>query len=107
MDLAQRAGARYIVPVAEHHDGFSMFNSSRNRWNAAAMGPRRDVCAELQAAARRRGLRFGVSSHRAYNWRFYSYREDFDTWDQASGSTLGPISPHRAPLIAPRPPGPS
>jgi hypothetical protein len=45
--LAQRAGARYIVPVAEHHDGFSMFNSSRNRWNAAAMGPRRDVCKEL------------------------------------------------------------
>eukprot|EP00964_Phaeocystis_antarctica_P088008 scaffold55970_cov57-Phaeocystis_antarctica.AAC.1 len=76
--LAQRAGARYIVPVAEHHDGFSMFNSSRNRWNAAAMGPRRDVCKELQRAAAARGLRFGVSSHRAYNWRFFARRKNFD-----------------------------
>ena len=82
--LAQRAGARYIVPVAEHHDGFSMFNSSRNRWNAAAMGPRRDVCKELQRAAAARGLRFGVSSHRAYNWRFFARRKDFDTWDEAA-----------------------
>ena len=61
-----------------------MFNSSRNRWNAAAMGPRRDVCKELQRAAATRGLRFGVSSHRAYNWRFFARRQDFDTWDEAA-----------------------
>jgi len=87
---AAAAGAKYVVPVAEHHDGFSMFNSSRNRWNAAAMGPRRDVCRELQDACRRRGLKFGVSSHRAYNWRFYSYRADFDTWADDAADLYSP-----------------
>ena len=39
LDLFQKAGARYIVPVAEHHDGFPMYASTHTRWNAALMGP--------------------------------------------------------------------
>ena len=64
IDLFQKAGARYIVPVAEHHDGFPMYASTHTRWNAARMGPKRDVCKELELEARAAGLKFGVSSHR-------------------------------------------
>jgi alpha-L-fucosidase len=71
VDLFARAGARYVVPVAEHCDGFAMYDSGMTPWNAAAMGPHRDVVGELAAAARARGLRFGVSSHTAEHWWWY------------------------------------
>jgi alpha-L-fucosidase len=71
VDLFARAGAHYIVPVAEHCDGFAMYASDMTSWNAAAMGPHRDVVGELATAARARGLRFGVSSHTAEHWWWY------------------------------------
>lgn len=63
-DLFQAAGAKYVVPVFEHHDGFAMYNSGLSDWTVVKMGPRRDVYAELAAAIRKRGLRLGASSHR-------------------------------------------
>src|SRR5919198_808548 len=48
------AGAKFAGPVAEHHDGFSMWNSSVNEWNSVARGPRLDLLrlhAQLGAAA--------------------------------------------------------
>jgi alpha-L-fucosidase len=71
VDLFVRAGAKYIVPVAEHCDGFPMYNSQFTDWNAARMGPHRDVVADLARATRARGLHFGVSSHRAEHWWWY------------------------------------
>jgi alpha-L-fucosidase len=62
--LFKKAGAKYVVPVAEHHDGFAMYDSSLSDWTAAKMGPRRDTTGELAKEARAEGLRFGVSSHR-------------------------------------------
>ena len=90
LDLFEAADARYVVPVGEHHDGFPMYESRHTPWNAAAMGPRRDVVGELCAATRRRGLKFGVSSHRAFNWRYYTYRDDFDTADPAYAGLYAP-----------------
>ena len=66
--LFAMAGARFVVPVAEHHDGFAMYRTALNRWNAVAMGPQRDIIGELAAAVRRHNLVFGVSSHRAEHW---------------------------------------
>jgi alpha-L-fucosidase len=83
-DLFVESGAEYVVPVAEHHDGFAMYDSTHTKWNAADMGPERDVIGELAAATRDRGLRFGVSSHYALNWRYYPYDDDFDTTDPAN-----------------------
>ncbi len=63
-ELFKKAGARYVVPVAEHHDGFAMYDSGLSDWTAAKMGPHRDVIGELGKAVRAAGLHFGVSSHR-------------------------------------------
>ena len=62
--LFAKAGARYVIPVAEHHDGFAMWKSDLTPWNAGNMGPRRDLIGELAAAVRRQNLIFGLSNHR-------------------------------------------
>ena len=90
VDLFARSGAKYVVPVAEHHDGFPMYDCSYTQYNSAKMGPCRDVTAELARATRDRGLRFGVSSHRAFNWRYYTFAEDFDTNDAQFAGLYGP-----------------
>lgn len=78
-DLFKRAGAKYVVPSAEHHDGFAMYASKLNRWNAKDMGPKRDVAGEYAAAVRDRGMVFGLSSHRAEHYWFYKYGLTFDS----------------------------
>jgi|HubBroStandDraft_1064217.scaffolds.fasta_scaffold30707_2 alpha-L-fucosidase len=62
--LFKEAGAKYVVPVAEHHDGYAMYDSGLSDWTAAKMGPHRDVIGELARAVRTEGLHFGASSHR-------------------------------------------
>lgn len=63
MSLYKKAGARYFVSMGSHHDNFYLWNSKLHKWNAANMGPHRDVVGEWQAAAKKYGLRFGVSEH--------------------------------------------
>jgi alpha-L-fucosidase len=48
--LFRDSGAKYVVPVFEHHDGFAMYDSDLSDWTAAKMGPHRDVAGELVAA---------------------------------------------------------
>jgi len=62
--LFKEAGAKYVVPVAEHHDGFAMYDSGLSDWTAVKMGPHRDVTGDLAKAVRAEGLYFGASSHR-------------------------------------------
>jgi alpha-L-fucosidase len=69
--LFKDSGAQFVVPVAEHHDGFSMYDSGLSDWTVVKMGPRRDTLAELSAAIRAQGLHFGLSSHRAEHNFFY------------------------------------
>jgi alpha-L-fucosidase len=63
MALYKKAGARYFVSMGSHHDNFYLWNSKLHKWNAVNMGPRRDVVADWQKAARKQGLHFGVSEH--------------------------------------------
>lgn len=70
--LFKAAGAKYVVPVAEHHDGFSMYDSKLNKWNAVQMGPKKDIVGLLKTAVEKEGLTFGVSTHRAENAWFYN-----------------------------------
>jgi alpha-L-fucosidase len=78
-ELFKKAGAKYVVPVAEHHDGFQMYNSSLSKWNAFNMGPKRDIIGELSEAVRKEGLVFGVSSHRIEHWFFLNGGRKFDS----------------------------
>ena len=77
--LFREAGAGYLFPVAEHHDGFQMYASDLSRWNAAQMGPRRDVLGELKVEAERQGLQLCASSHRAEHWWFMCHGREFDS----------------------------
>ena len=68
-ELLKAAGARYVVPVFEHHDGFQMYDSNLSDWTAAKMGPHRDLMADLEKSTRAQGLYFGASSHRIeHDW---------------------------------------
>ncbi len=99
VDLFERSGARYIVPVAEHCDGFAMYDSSIDAWNAAKMGPHRDIIGALEQATRKRGLHFGVSSHRAEHWWWYSggMQFDSDVRNSAYAGLYGPAQPSSLP----------
>jgi alpha-L-fucosidase len=99
LDLFAEAGARYVVPVAEHCDGFPMYDSSLTDWDAAKMGPKRDVVGELEAATRSHGLHFGVSSHRAEHWWWYDggMKFDSDVRDPRYAGLYGPAQPMALP----------
>ncbi len=77
--LFRRAGTQFVVPVAEHHDGFAMYDCAYSNWSAAKMGPKRDLIGELADAVRRQWLVFGLSSHRAEHWWFFNGGMAFDS----------------------------
>ena len=97
VELFKKAGARYVVPVGEHHDGFPMYDCSYTKWDAVEMGPRRDIVGELAKEVRRAGLKLGVSSHRGKNWSYYTHSDEFDTNDPANAGLYGPPHPPKAP----------
>lgn len=69
--LFVNAGAKFAGPVAEHHDGYSMWNSAVNEWNSVALGPHQDLAAIWSAAIRNKGLKFLMAMHTAYNFNGY------------------------------------
>ena len=102
--LFKEAGAKYVVPVAEHHDGFAMYDSGLTDWTVAKMGPHRDTTGELAKAVRAEGLYFGVSSHRVEHNFFLGVAREIpsDVNDPQYASFYGPahtwVSPWGAPL---------
>jgi alpha-L-fucosidase len=61
--LFKRAGARYVVLTAKHHDGFCLWpTKSRYNmgWNSVESGPGRDIVGEVTKAVRDAGLRMGL-----------------------------------------------
>lgn len=78
-DLFKNAGAKYVVPVAEHHDGFQMYKSKISHWNAYEMGPCRDVLGVLDRAFKERNMETGASSHRIEHWFFMGHGKEFDS----------------------------
>jgi alpha-L-fucosidase len=85
MALYKKAGAKYFCMIAEHHDNFDCWNSKHQRWNSVNMGPKRDIAGEWQRAARKQGLRFGMTEHLAASWWFYSVSKGADKTGPLAG----------------------
>ena len=91
-ELFAEAGAKYVIPTAEHHDGFAMYDSDLTEWDAKDKGPCRDIIGDLSKAVRARGLKFGVSDHRIENWDFMypQHEEGTDLFDPRYAGLYGP-----------------
>ncbi|QDU54671.1 alpha-L-fucosidase [Aeoliella mucimassa] len=81
-DLFQKAGARFVGPVAEHHDGFAMWDSELTPWNAMDRGPHRDILGEIAKAARERDMKVVATFHHARN----------NLWQKPDGNWTGHYS---------------
>jgi alpha-L-fucosidase len=77
--LYKKAGARYFVAMANHHDNFDLYDSRyQPEWNATRIGPQKDLIGGWSKAARANGLRFGVSVHAAHAWTWYEPAQAYD-----------------------------
>ena len=90
--LFKESGAKYVVPVFEHHDGFQMYDSALSDWTAVRMGPHRDLWGDLAKAVRAEGLHLGASSHRVEHNFFLGVGRAIrsDVNDPANASLYGP-----------------
>lgn len=91
-ELFKKAGAKYVVPTAEHHDGFAMYDSKLTKWDSKDMGPGIDFIGDLGTAVRKEGLKFGVSNHRMEHWDFMypKLKVKTDLFDPAYADFYGP-----------------
>jgi alpha-L-fucosidase len=78
LDLYKRAGARYFMALANHHDNFDCFASSHHGWNSTRIGPKKDIVGIWARLARERGLRFAVSNHSGHAWHWNQPAYGFD-----------------------------
>ena len=76
--LYKRAGAQYFFALANHHDNFDNWDSKYQSWNSVKLGPQKDLIGGWAAAARKNGLRFGVSVHAAHAWTWYEPAQGAD-----------------------------
>jgi alpha-L-fucosidase len=68
--LFKKSGARYVVPGAQHHENFAMWDSQVTPFNSMKMGPKRDIIGELAAAIRKQGMKLGIANHGIENFQF-------------------------------------
>lgn len=81
-DLFYEAGAKFAGPIAQHHDGFALWDSEVNMWNAANMGPKRDIVGELIAEYKKRGMKTIATFHHARNLQRYAKdTANWGAWD--------------------------
>lgn len=85
MELYKKAGAKYFVSMGTHHDNFFLWNSKINRWNAVNMGPKKDVVGTWQQAAKKQGMKFGVSEHLGASYTWYQSAHGSDKTGPKAG----------------------
>ncbi len=93
-ELFKKAGAKFAGPIAEHADGFAMWDSDLTRWDAKEMGPKRDIVGELEKAIRKQDMKFIVTYHRHWLYAWYP------TWDPTTDAS----DPYYADLYGPKVP---
>ncbi len=83
--LYKRVGAQYFFAMANHHDNLDMWDSQYQPWNSVAVGPKKNIIAGWAEAAKKHGLRFGVSVHAAHAWRWYESSQGADANGEFAG----------------------
>jgi len=76
--LYKKAGAQYFFAMGNHHDNLDMWDSKYQEWNTVNVGPKKDIIAGWEKAARNNKLRFGVSIHASHAWSWYEPSQEFD-----------------------------
>lgn len=85
MALYRRAGARYFVAQAMHHDHFFNYPSALNRMNSVEVGPRKDICGLWKAAAEKQGMPFGLTEHLAASFSWWRVNKMSDSHGPYAG----------------------
>jgi alpha-L-fucosidase len=101
IELYKAAGARYFVSLAVHHDNFDCWASKHHPWNAARVGPQRDIVGEWCRAARAAGLRFGVTEHLERSWSWFNTNKGSDQAGPFAGVPYDGNDPRWADLYFP------
>ena len=85
MALYKKAGARYFVGQAMHHDHFFNFPSKLNRFNSMQVGPEKDICGLWKAAAETEGMPFGLTEHMGASFSWWKVNKMSDTYGPYAG----------------------
>ena len=78
LEFYKKCGAKYFMAMANHHDNFDLYDSKFQPWNSVRIGPKKDLIGLWAAAARKNGLRFGVSVHASHAWTWYEPAQGAD-----------------------------
>jgi alpha-L-fucosidase len=78
MALYKKAGARYFMSMANHHDNLDNFDSSHHAWNTMRVGPKRDIVGTWERIAREAGMRFAISNHSSHAWHWWQTAYGYD-----------------------------
>ena len=106
-DLFVKAGAQFAGPIAEHADGFAMWDSDLTEWDAKDMGPKIDVVGEMEKAIKARGLKFITTYHRHWLYSWYpTWDENTDASNPLYEGLYGPKVPEGTFVMANKPTNP-
>lgn len=78
LGLYKRAGAKYFMALANHHDNFDLYDSKYQSWNSTKLGPKKDLVGGWAKAAKQHGLPFGVTVHASHPWTWYEVAQRAD-----------------------------
>ncbi|MGF6846451.1 alpha-L-fucosidase [Chitinophaga sp. W3I9] len=76
--LYKKAGAKYFMAMANHHDNFDLYDSKYHKWNSTKLGPKKDLIGGWAKAAKEQGLPFGVTVHASHAWTWYEVAQRSD-----------------------------
>ncbi len=102
MALYKKVGAKYFVSMATHHDNFFLWDSKIHKWNSVNMGPKKDVVGLWQQAAKKEGLRFGVSEHLGASYTWFQSSRGADKTGPMAGISYDGVNPEFEDLYHPK-----
>ena len=85
MALYVKAGAKYFVAQAMHHDHFFNYPSALNRMNSQAVGPQKDIVGLWKAAAEKQGMPFGLTEHLGASFSWWRTNKGSDQYGPYKG----------------------